>query len=174
MPLCRSCSAQMPVLQGRFVDARVGRDVLISLTAGAVMQLLIELRDPLQWLTGAKYPAASFGNTRYFEGTRYGGARGGCDPDAGGVARRPVGDGGGFPLELRPVRHAVDLRPRHVVLRSVDDRAAVPRRADGVLWLCGRGSGDTRWGGGRAAAGERVGPGSSKNPAEAPANLWNP
>jgi serine/threonine-protein kinase len=59
------------LLQGRFVDARVGRDVLIGLTAGAVMQMLIELRDPLQWLAGAKYPAASFGNTRYFEGTRY-------------------------------------------------------------------------------------------------------
>jgi serine/threonine-protein kinase len=59
------------LLQGRFIDARVGRDVLIGLAAGATMQLLITARDPLQWALGAQYPAASFGNTRYFEGVRY-------------------------------------------------------------------------------------------------------
>ena len=46
------------LLQGRFVDARVGRDVLIGLAAGALMQALIVARDPLQWMLGAHYPAA--------------------------------------------------------------------------------------------------------------------
>jgi serine/threonine-protein kinase len=59
------------LLQGRFVDARVGRDVLIGLAAGALMQGLYYARDPLQWMAGAHYPAASFGNMRYFEGVRY-------------------------------------------------------------------------------------------------------
>jgi serine/threonine-protein kinase len=59
------------LLQGRVVDARVGRDVLIGLAAGALMQLLTTARDPLQWAFGAHYPAASFGNTRYFEGIHY-------------------------------------------------------------------------------------------------------
>jgi hypothetical protein len=59
------------LLQGRFVDARVGRDVLIGLATGALMQMLISARDPLQWAFGATYPAAAFGNTRYFEGTHY-------------------------------------------------------------------------------------------------------
>ena len=46
------------LLQGRFVDARVGRDVLIGLATGALMQVLIVARDPLQWMLGAHYPAA--------------------------------------------------------------------------------------------------------------------
>ena len=33
--------------------------------------LIITARDPLQWAFGAQYPAAAFGNTRYFEGPRY-------------------------------------------------------------------------------------------------------
>jgi protein kinase-like protein len=59
------------LLQGRFRDARVGRDVLAGLAAGAILLLLIAARDPIQWSLGAHYPAASFGSTRYFEGTRY-------------------------------------------------------------------------------------------------------
>jgi Protein kinase domain len=59
------------LLRGRFVDARVGRDVLVGLAAGALTQLLLSARDPLQGLAGAHYPAATFGNTRYFEGSRY-------------------------------------------------------------------------------------------------------
>ena len=59
------------LLQGRFVDARVGRDVLVGLAAGALMRALVVARDPLQWMLGAHYPAAAFGNTRYFEGTHY-------------------------------------------------------------------------------------------------------
>jgi hypothetical protein len=59
------------LLQGRLVDPQVGRDVLIGLAAGALMQALMTARDPLQWWLGAQYPAASFGNTRYFEGTHY-------------------------------------------------------------------------------------------------------
>jgi serine/threonine-protein kinase len=59
------------LLQGRFVDPRVGRDVLVGLAAGALMQTFMAARDPLQWWLGYDYPAASFGNTRYFEGTHY-------------------------------------------------------------------------------------------------------
>jgi hypothetical protein len=35
------------------------------------VQCLLTVRDPLQWALGAHYPAASFGNMRYFEGPRY-------------------------------------------------------------------------------------------------------
>jgi hypothetical protein len=59
------------LLRGQFRDARVGRDVLAGLAAGAALQLLITARDPLQWAFGAQYPAVSFGSTRYFEGPRY-------------------------------------------------------------------------------------------------------
>ncbi|HMF61623.1 MAG TPA: serine/threonine-protein kinase [Vicinamibacterales bacterium] len=59
------------LLQGRFRDALVGRDVLAGLAAGTVLQLLITVRDPWQWALGAHYPAAAFGNMRYFEGPRY-------------------------------------------------------------------------------------------------------
>lgn len=59
------------LLQGRFRDARVGRDVLAGLAAGTALQLLVTVRDPLQWALGAHYPAAAFANMRYFEGPRY-------------------------------------------------------------------------------------------------------
>ncbi|MEO8520093.1 MAG: protein kinase [Acidobacteriota bacterium] len=59
------------LLQGRFRDARVGRDVLAGLAAGAALQLIIRARDPIQAALGAHYPAASFGNPRYFEGLPY-------------------------------------------------------------------------------------------------------
>jgi serine/threonine-protein kinase len=59
------------LLQGRFRDARVGRDVLAGLAAGAGLQLLLAARDPIQWALGAQYPSISFGSTRYFEGPRY-------------------------------------------------------------------------------------------------------
>ena len=59
------------LLQGRFVDARVARDILFGLGAGSLTQLLITVRDPIQFVFGAHYPAASFANTRYFEGVRY-------------------------------------------------------------------------------------------------------
>ena len=59
------------LLQGRVLDARVARDILIGLAAGAAMQVVIDLREPMQQLAGVHVPAVSFGNTRYFEGARY-------------------------------------------------------------------------------------------------------
>ncbi len=59
------------LLQGRVLDARVARDILIGLAAGATMQVVIDLREPMQQLAGVHVPAVSFGNTRYFEGARY-------------------------------------------------------------------------------------------------------
>jgi hypothetical protein len=59
------------LLQGRFKDARVGRDVLAGLATGAAVHLIISARHPLQWALGDHYPPAFFGGLRYFEGPRY-------------------------------------------------------------------------------------------------------
>ncbi len=59
------------LLRGEIVDARVGRDMLFGLGAGALITLLIFARGPLNHIAGAHYPVASFGNTRYFEGLHY-------------------------------------------------------------------------------------------------------
>jgi hypothetical protein len=59
------------LLQGRFRDARVGRDVLAGLATGAAVHLIVSARYPLQWALGDQYPAATFGMLRYFEGPRY-------------------------------------------------------------------------------------------------------
>lgn len=59
------------LLQGRFRDARVGRDVLAGLATGAAVHLIISARHHLQWALGDPYPVASFGALRYFEGPRY-------------------------------------------------------------------------------------------------------
>jgi hypothetical protein len=59
------------LLRGQIIDARVGRDALFGLGAGALITLLIFARDPLNQAFGSLYPVASFGNTRYFEGLDY-------------------------------------------------------------------------------------------------------
>jgi hypothetical protein len=59
------------LLRGEIVDARVGRDILFGLGAGALISLLIFARDPLNHAAGTPYAVASFGNTRYFEGLHY-------------------------------------------------------------------------------------------------------
>lgn len=59
------------LLRGEIIDARVGRDALFGLGAGALISLLIFAREPLNHAAGALYPIASFGNTRYFEGLHY-------------------------------------------------------------------------------------------------------
>ena len=59
------------LLRGEIVDARVGRDMLFGLAAGASITLLIFARDPLNHLAGAHCTPVSFGNTRYFEGLHY-------------------------------------------------------------------------------------------------------
>ena len=59
------------LLRGEIVDARVGRDALFGLGAGALISLLIFAREPLNHAAGVLYPIASFGNPRYFEGLHY-------------------------------------------------------------------------------------------------------
>ena len=59
------------LLRGRFIDARVGRDVLVGLAAGAVMQLLISARLSFQALAGSPSLPLSAGNLRFFEGPTY-------------------------------------------------------------------------------------------------------
>ncbi|MEN3338162.1 MAG: eukaryotic-like serine/threonine-protein kinase [Acidobacteriota bacterium] len=59
------------LLQGRFRDARVGRDVLVGLATGAGVHLIISARQTLQWAVGDHNPPVFFGAVRYFEGPRY-------------------------------------------------------------------------------------------------------
>jgi hypothetical protein len=59
------------LLRGRLVDARVGRDVLVGLAAGAVIQGLSESRALLQHLAGSQAHFVGFGNLRFFEGPSY-------------------------------------------------------------------------------------------------------
>jgi hypothetical protein len=59
------------LLRGRFIDARVGRDVLVGMAAGAVMQLLISARLSFQALVGSPSLPLSAGNLRFFEGPTY-------------------------------------------------------------------------------------------------------
>ncbi len=56
------------LLRGRVIDARVGRDVLLGLAAGAVIMLVIWAREPIQFALGARYPAVSAGNTTLLSG----------------------------------------------------------------------------------------------------------
>jgi hypothetical protein len=56
------------LLHGRVIDARVGRDVLLGLAAGALIMLVLWLRDPLQFALGAHYPAISLGDTSLLTG----------------------------------------------------------------------------------------------------------
>jgi len=56
------------LLRGRVIDARVGRDVLLGLAAGAVIMLVIWAREPIQFALGARYPALSAGNTTLLSG----------------------------------------------------------------------------------------------------------
>jgi serine/threonine-protein kinase len=56
------------LLHGRVIDARVGRDVLLGLAAGAVIMLVISGRDPLQHALGAHYPAISAGDVGLLSG----------------------------------------------------------------------------------------------------------
>jgi serine/threonine-protein kinase len=56
------------LLHGRVVDARVGRDVLLGLAAGAVIMLVIWARQPIQFALGAHYPAVSAGDTSFLSG----------------------------------------------------------------------------------------------------------
>jgi serine/threonine-protein kinase len=56
------------LLRGRVIDARVGRDVLLGLAAGAVIMLVIFAREPIQFALGAHYPALSGGDTNLLSG----------------------------------------------------------------------------------------------------------
>jgi len=56
------------LLRGRVIDARVGRDVLLGLAAGAVIMLVIGAREPLQFALGARYPIVSAGDTNLLSG----------------------------------------------------------------------------------------------------------
>jgi serine/threonine-protein kinase len=56
------------LLRGRVIDARVGRDVLLGLAAGAVIMLVIWAREPIQFALGARYPVLSAGDTNLLSG----------------------------------------------------------------------------------------------------------
>jgi hypothetical protein len=56
------------LLRGRVIDARVGRDVLLGLAAGAVIMLVIWAREPLQFALGARYPIVAAGDTNLLSG----------------------------------------------------------------------------------------------------------
>jgi hypothetical protein len=51
------------------IDARVGRDVLLGLAAGAIIMLVISGRDPLQHALGVHYPAISAGDVSLLSGS---------------------------------------------------------------------------------------------------------
>jgi hypothetical protein len=59
------------LLRGRIIDARVGRDLLIGLTAGAVIQLVLWARDPITFALGAQYQSFSVGNPDFLSGLNY-------------------------------------------------------------------------------------------------------
>jgi hypothetical protein len=56
------------LLRGHVIDGRVGRDVLIGFTVGALIDLTIWLRDPIQQVLGAQYPVLAFGYTGFYDG----------------------------------------------------------------------------------------------------------
>jgi hypothetical protein len=56
------------LLHGRIIDARVGRDILLGLAAGAFIMLVIYAREPIQFALGASYPALSLGDTALLTG----------------------------------------------------------------------------------------------------------
>jgi hypothetical protein len=56
------------LLRGRVIDARVGRDVLLGLAAGAVIMLVIWAREPIQFALGARYPVLSTGDPSLLSG----------------------------------------------------------------------------------------------------------
>jgi serine/threonine-protein kinase len=59
------------LLQGRVLDPRVGRDVLVGLAAGAGLQLLLSAQGPLQSLAGEAHDVVFSGNLKFFEGPLY-------------------------------------------------------------------------------------------------------
>ncbi len=59
------------LLQGRVLDARVGRDVLVGLGGGGLMHLLILAIEPAQALAGFNDRVADVSNLRCFEGPSY-------------------------------------------------------------------------------------------------------
>ncbi len=59
------------LIQGRLLDARVGRDVLVGFAGGGLIVLLFGLQWPLQSLIGYNGIATEIGNLRFFEGPAY-------------------------------------------------------------------------------------------------------
>jgi serine/threonine-protein kinase len=59
------------LLRGRIIDARVGRDLLIGLTAGAVILLVLWAREPIEFALGARYQSFFVGDPGALGGIGY-------------------------------------------------------------------------------------------------------